>query len=275
MEHLRGDAAPDCTRRDTPGEESGDAAPEDYALLADLNLRLDRQGPGSDHATEKAIALAGLDRATSPKVADIGCGTGAATLLLARELDARVTAVDFLPEFIDKLRHRAHKSGVAGQVSPLVSDMAQLPFAPEEFDVIWSEGAVYNIGFAAGVTAWREFLRPGGSLVVSEITWTSATRPAEVQSFWESAYPEIDTAAAKIRVLEEAGYTPLGYFVLPPSCWLENYYLPLEREGAAFLERHGNSPQARALVQESERELALYRRFGDYYSYGMYIAQKR
>ena len=56
-----------------------------------------------------------------------------------------------------------------------------------------------------------------------------------MQSYWEAAYPEIDTAAAKIRVLEQAGFALLGYFPLSPDCWLENYYLPLAREGAAFL----------------------------------------
>jgi SAM-dependent methyltransferase len=60
--------------------------------------------------------------------------------------------------------------------------METLPFTEGEFDVIWSEGAVYNMGFEAGVSAWRRFLKPGGKLIVSEITWLSATRPPELQS---------------------------------------------------------------------------------------------
>ena len=40
-------------------------------------------------------------------------------------------------------------------------------------------------------------------------------------------YPGITTASANIGALEGAGYLPLGFFFLPPRCWLENYYEPL------------------------------------------------
>lgn len=247
---------------------------EDLSLLVDLHLHSERQGPGSDRETRRAIELAGLDANALIKVADIGCGTGASTLVLSRELNAHVTAVDFLPEFIQQLSSRAEVAGVADRISTLVCGMEELPFEENAFDLIWSEGAIYNMGFEAGVTAWQRFLKPGGVLVVSEISWTSAARPAEVQAYWEAAYPEIDTAAAKVAVLESAGYSPLGYFILPPYCWLDNYYLPLDREAADFLARHGHSEAARAVVEEGNTELDLYRRFGDYYSYGMYVARK-
>ena len=35
-------------------------------------------------------------------------------------------------------------------------------------DLIWSEGAIYNIGFEQGVRDWRPFLKEGGVLVASE-----------------------------------------------------------------------------------------------------------
>ena len=53
-------------------------------LIADLHLRNPRQGPGGDTETLQALQLAGLiDADSSLRVADIGCGTGAGTLLLA------------------------------------------------------------------------------------------------------------------------------------------------------------------------------------------------
>jgi SAM-dependent methyltransferase len=100
--------------------------------------------------------------------------------------------------------------------------MDTLPFADEEFDVIWSEGAIYNMGFEAGVSAWRRFLKPGGKLIVSEITWLTAERPSALQSHWDAEYPEIDVASAKIGILERRGFTPEGYFYLPTSCWIDN-----------------------------------------------------
>ncbi len=243
-------------------------------LLLDLHRSNVRQGPGGDAESKRAMELAGPDRSRPLKIADIGCGTGASTILLAKELNAGITAVDFLPEFLDELQTRARDHGVADRITPLNCSMDALPFTEGEFDVIWSEGAVYNMGFEAGISAWRRFLKPGGKLIVSEITWLSATRPPELQSHWETEYREIDVASAKIGHLERHGYSPEGYFVLPVPCWLENYYRPMQSRFDAFLERHGHSDQAKAIVDAERHEIALYERFRNYYSYGVYVAKK-
>ncbi len=246
---------------------------DEMHLLQDLHKAQDRQGPGSDDTTRRAIDLAFPEKKSGLRIADIGCGTGASTFVLARELGARVTAVDFLKGFLDVLQERAKKRDLAGRISCLECSMDALPFSAGEFDLIWSEGAVYSMGFTAGVKAWRTFLKPGGMLAISEITWITSTRPPEIQSHWEREYPEINTASAKIRVLEECGYAPVGYFVLPRRCWMDNYYLPLRREFPAFLERNPGSA-ARAIVDAEEREIALYERFNAYFGYGFYIARK-
>jgi cyclopropane fatty-acyl-phospholipid synthase-like methyltransferase len=220
------------------------------------------------------MEMAGLDRSRRLKIADVGCGTGASTILLAQELDAEITAVDFLPEFLDELESRAKEQGVADRITALNGSMDALPFAPEGYDAIWSEGAVYNMGFEAGVSAWKRFLKPGGKLIVSEITWLSATRPHELQSHWEKEYPEIDVASAKIGILERHGYSPEAYFVLPGRCWLENYYRPMQSRFDAFLARHGHSEQARAIVGAEAHEIALYEQYSAYFSYGVYVAKK-
>ncbi len=243
-------------------------------LLMDLHKNANRQGPGGDEETEKALNLAAIDRDAPLKVADIGCGTGAATLALARLLNARITAVDFLQEFLDVLEARAGTEGVSSKIVPLCCSMASLPFADEEFDVVWSEGAIYNVGFEKGVMAWNRFLKPGGLLIASEITWTTSARPAEIQEHWEKEYPEIDLASSKMGILEKSGYSLIGYFVLPEHCWLDNYYRPMQDSFKDFLERNGNSAEARAIVEAEVREIDLYEKYNAYYSYGVYIARK-
>ena len=246
---------------------------EDIALLTDLHIGNNRQGPGSEAATRRAIALAGLKPDPALQVADIGCGTGAASLVLARDLGAQVTAVDFLPAFLDRLGTRAAQAGLAGQITPLAASMEDLPFAPDSFDVIWSEGAIYNMGFEAGLKAWRPFLRPGGMLVVSELTWLTATRPAPLQAHWDAAYPQVATAGAKIAQLEAAGYRPEGYFALPTEDWLDHYYRPMQARFDGFLARH-DSAAARAIIAAEQEEIALYEAYRDYVSYGVYIARR-
>ncbi len=244
-------------------------------LLIDLHRSNFRQGPGGESETQQALMLAGLlDKSPPLKIADIGCGTGASTIQLARELDAEITAVDFLPEFLEELQTRAREHGVADKISTLRCSMDALPFADEDFDVIWSEGAIYNMGFEAGVSAWRRFLKPGGKLVISEITWLTSERPSELQAHWDAEYSEIDVASAKIGVLERHGFIPEGYFYLPTSCWFENYYRPMQNGFDAFLERNGGSDQAREIIESEKAEIALYEKHQNHYSYGVYIAKK-
>jgi SAM-dependent methyltransferase len=152
--------------------------------------------------------------------------------------------------------------------------MEALPFEDQSLDVIWSEGAIYNIGFTAGVRAWRRFLKPGGVIAVSELSWTTSDRPKDVEAHWLREYGEIETPASKLRVLEEAGYSPLAFFFLPRECWEEQYYAPLRAGFSAFLERHSHSVEARRIVEAEEQEMRMYRERGQWYGYGFYIARR-
>lgn len=243
-------------------------------LLLDLHKDATRQGPGGEAESLRALALMGLDRDRPLSVADIGCGTGAASLLLAKELNAQVTAIDFLPEFLAVLQERAEAAGLSDRITTCAASMDALPFEDNCFDLIWSEGAVYNMGFTAGIRAWRRFLKPGGTLVVSEITWLQATRPAELEAYWAKLYPEMDTASGKISVLEQAGYRLDGYFFLQPHCWLDHYYVPLQQRYGDFLARHGHRAEAQAIVAADREEIQTYERFQDHYSYGVYVATR-
>jgi SAM-dependent methyltransferase len=247
---------------------------DDLQLLVDLHLEADRQGPGGDAETHRAIELSGLRNRHGLEIADIGCGTGASTLVLARELDAKIVAIDFLPEFLAVLEARAIQAGVAERITTVNASMDSLPVTAGTLDAIWSEGAIYNIGFEKGVQDWRRFLKPDGILAVSELTWLTNSRPAELELHWRSQYAEVDTASSKMAVLERNGYTPLGYFVLPERCWLDAYYRPMQKRFAAFLKAHDSSDSAKAIVAAEEREMDLYERYRLHMSYGYYIARK-
>lgn len=247
---------------------------DELQLLIDLHKHAQRQGPGADAETLRALDLTRLDRTTPLKIADIGCGTGASTLMLAQHLNAEITAVDFLQEFLDILNDRAASLELQDKITPLCCSMDNLPFEAQEYDVIWSEGAIYNIGFAQGIKEWKRYLKKEGIMAVSEITWTSASPPEEIRQHWESEYPEIDTASSKFAILEQSGFSALGYFVLPEYCWLENYYRPLQNSFKDFLARNGDSKEARAIVEAEEREIELYEKYSNCYSYGVYIARK-
>lgn len=243
-------------------------------ILIDLHKDNDRQGPGGDDETRLAVTLSGLRGKPNLKIADIGCGTGKSTLVLADELNAHITAVDFLPDFLAKLEQAAADAGHADRITTLAESMDALPFGAGELDAIWSEGAIYNMGFEAGVAAWKPFLKDGGILAVSELTWLTDTRPAELQAHWDSEYSEVDTASAKIAILEKHGFTPVGYFPLPEHCWMANYYQPIRERFSALLDVHNHSDTVKAVVAAEETEIALYEQNRRFVSYGYYIARK-
>lgn len=247
---------------------------DDLQILVDLHKSNPRLGPGSDAHTIEALTLAGLPAREGLVVADLGCGTGASALVLAKHLNAYVTAVDIFPEFLQELTRRAQALGLDAHISTLKASIDALPFAKQSLDVIWSEGAIYNLGFEEGLIAWRPFLKPGGVLAVSEITWLTSTRPEPIQRHWAQEYPPIDLASAKIALLEKHGFSPVGYFTLPESCWLDNYYTPLQSRFAELLSQYNHSDSARACVDAEQREIELYQQYKDYYSYGFYIARK-
>ncbi|MEM7071178.1 MAG: class I SAM-dependent methyltransferase [Pseudomonadota bacterium] len=243
-------------------------------LLVDLYKTNPRQGPGGDQQTVQALRLAELFKNSKMlQIADIGCGTGASTMVLAKNLNAKITAVDLFNDFLELLKDEAKKQKIDHRIDTLVCSMDQLPFKKNTFDVIWSEGAIYNIGFAKGIKIFRQFLKPGGILALSEITWLTQKRPDEIAKYWQSQYPEIATATQKIRVLERQGFVLKGYFALPETCWIENYYNPLKNSFGDFLSKHP-CDNAKLIVESEKKEMSLYQKFRAYYGYGFYIARK-
>ena len=69
-------------------------------LICDFFSNMERQGPGSPEATLKALSF--VDGLTDESfIADIGCGTGGQTMVVAGHVPGRITGIDLFPGFID------------------------------------------------------------------------------------------------------------------------------------------------------------------------------
>ncbi|MDL4770627.1 MULTISPECIES: class I SAM-dependent methyltransferase [Thermomonosporaceae] len=93
---------------------------------------------------------------------DVGCGDG----LLARRLASRaahVTGIDRSPEMIERARTLSAKHG---NVEFMEADALACDLPAEGHDFVCSVTAIHHMDFTAALTAMRETLRPGGSLVV-------------------------------------------------------------------------------------------------------------
>jgi ubiquinone/menaquinone biosynthesis C-methylase UbiE len=247
---------------------------ENLKLLVKRHKHNKRQGPGSDEITRLAILHTGLAEKRGLKIADIGCGTGAQTIILAQTLDGKITAVDLFPEFLEKVETNAQNAGLEQRIETLQCSMDALPFKQESLDLIWSEGAIYIMGFEKGIQYWYSFLKPGGYLAVSDAVWLMEKRPPEIETYWNEEYREIETMASKAEKLKASGYNPVAQLILPQECWMDNYYLTLRQTMEEFLIRHDNSPAAKELLEMEAQEIKIYETYKEYYSYGFFIARK-
>ena len=245
----------------------------DFNMICDFFSNMERQGPGSPEATLKALSfIEGLT--VGSKIADIGCGTGGQTMVLARHTPGHITGLDLFPDFIDIFNRNAKLSGLQDRVKGVVGSMDDLPFREEELDLIWSEGAIYNIGFERGLNEWRKYLKPGGYIAVTEASWFTDERPAEIHDFWVDAYPEIDTLPNQVAKVYKAGYLPVATFVLPESCWTEHYFAQKIAAGETFLGKYAGNKAAEGFAELQRHEEVLYRKYKDFYGYVFFIAKK-
>ena len=140
-----------------------------------------------------------------------------------------ITGLDLFPAFIDLFNENMKKANLDDRINGMVGSMENLPFNHEELDLLWSEGAIYNIGFRGGLREWNRFLKRGAYIAVSEASWFTAERPLEIEAFWRDAYPEIDTIPNKVAIVQESGYIPIATFILYPC--------PTLRPGLSFRPR--------------------------------------
>lgn len=243
-------------------------------LIIEYHKDNERQGPGSEEATLKALSYIPYLNEKN-KILDVGCGTGGQTITLAKNTDVYITAIDMLPQFLEKLMEKAKESNLFDRIIAKEMLMDSLTFEENSFDVIWSEGAIYNIGFEKGLSLWRKHLKNDGYIAVSEISWLTDTRPGEIEQYWVNAYSEIDTIENKLSVIERCGYTPVAHFALDDKSWIENYYQPLMENSEAFLKKYNYADEVKEFIEASRIEADLYNRFKDYYSYVFYIAKKQ
>lgn len=244
-----------------------------FNLINEYFTELERQGPGGPEETIKALSF--IDNLSSKsKIADLGCGTGSQTMVLAQNTEASITALDLYAGSIDKLNVKAEKLGLHNRVKGIVGSMDQLPFQNEEFDLIWSEGAIANIGFEKGLNHWRNFLKKDGYVAVTYESWFTNERPAEIEKWWVDAVPEIGTIAHNISIMQKTGYIPVAAFTLPESCWTDNYFIPQKARQEEFLKKYAGNKTAEDMMSFMRREADLYSKYKQYYGYVFYIGKK-
>jgi SAM-dependent methyltransferase len=233
---------------------------------------LPRQGPGCTGATRKVFSyLPPLSK--EAQILDVGCGSGTQTRDLAALTSGTITAVDNHQPFLDSINAWAAKTGLEGRIQIHCASMDALPFEPGQFDLIWSEGAIFIMGFFEGLRAWKPLLKKGGYMVVSDAAWFEPEPPEDLVQWWEKEGYIPKTEDQLREQVKNAGLRLIATYRLPEAGWWDNYYVPMFVRITELRKSHGSDPSCAAILESFECEAEMYRKYKRYYGYTFFIMQ--
>lgn len=242
--------------------------------MAEIFGGLPRLAPGSNAATMRVLdALDGIPE--EARVLDVGAGTGAQSVVLAQALpNARITALDVNEHALGVLMQRAAQANVAGRISTHVGPMHAMDFPIDAFDLIWSEGSAYIMGFANALRKWKPLIRKNGYVVISECTWLTIAPSARAQDFWDAAYPAMQTLQQNLDLIAEAGYDLITTYTVPPAAWEDEYYALLEPRLAALPSTYPAGSREHKALMRIKDEIEIFRTHSDQFGYVFYALRK-
>ncbi len=245
---------------------------EGMEYFYELFSRLPRGGPGDNKSTRKAFSYL-KNVPSEPFILDIGCGYGIQTLELAKNSKGTIIALDNYQPFLDSLVQNAKKEGFENRILPKNQSMHEMDFKNGTFDVIWSEGALYIMGFRNGLKKCYQLLKNKGYCVVSEAVLLLPNLPRPLQEFWDEVYPDIKDINNNISLIQDENFTVVSHFTLPKSCWVD-FYSGMNTEIKSLRKKYPDNKIASQVFEACEKEILMYETYSDYYSYEFFIMQK-
>ncbi len=150
----------------------------------------------------------------SPKILDVGCGTGDLSLAFSRL--GSVTGCDFCHPMLRLGMEKAAKSRTRFPVFLLEADALNLPFADASFDAVVSAFVLRNLAdIDLGFREMRRVLRPGGLLGVLEF---GMPRPSLLATLYRLYFAKILPKIGKLisGVDGPYAYLPSSVQSFPP-----------------------------------------------------------
>jgi ubiquinone/menaquinone biosynthesis C-methylase UbiE len=187
--------------------------------------------------TRRAFRM--LPKLDRPRILDIGCGSGVPTMELARLGQGEVIGMDIDQAALGKLTKKIQDAGSSDRVRAVNCSILDMAFPDGSFDIVWSEGAIFVIGFQRGIQEWKRFLKPGGFMVIHD---------------------EKGDVEQKLRQISQCGYKLLGYFTLSQETWWTEYFAPLEKLIAESQTSYADDPHTLEEYNQAKRELKMFRR---------------
>jgi len=194
-----------------------------------------------------------LPKLDKPRILDIGCGSGVPTIELARLGQGEVIGIDIDQPALNKLTRKIGGAGFFNRVQAVNCSMLDMVFPDDSFDIIWSEGSIFVIGFERGIREWKRFLKPNGFMVIHD---------------------EKGNVEEKLEQISKCGYKLLGYFILNEDTWWTEYFAPLEKLVAKSQASYTDDPQKLKELDQVRKELEMFKNDPDRNNSVYFVIQK-
>jgi SAM-dependent methyltransferase len=198
---------------------------------------------------ERAVALG------AKVVVDVASGKGEAACAVAQAAGCRVVMVD---AFLPFMRHAASKvraRGLGGRVHAVYAEGGRIPAPDNAFDAGYCIGAPSLVGLQRCARSLARVVRPGGAVVVSDITWRRKPGLGP-EWLWIAEFQQL-TREEYARELEAPGMSVDRVFPHPRSAW-DDYFAPM-RAVAQEARAAGDA----AFADECERGIEIESRAAD------------
>lgn len=194
-----------------------------------------------------------LPKLDKPRILDIGCGSGVPTMELARLGQGEVIGIDIDQPALDKLTQKIREAGFSNRVQAVNCSILDMAFPDESFDIVWSEGSIFVIGFNRGIQEWKRFLKPNGFMVIHD---------------------EKGNVEEQLEQISKCGYKLLGYFILSEDTWWTEYFAPLEKLIAKSQTSYTDDPHTLEELNQAQRELEMFKHNPERNSSVCFVIQK-
>lgn len=111
-------------------------------------------------------AFEALPKMEMPRLLDVGCGSGAATIKLAEWLDGEIIGIDIDNGSLDSFREKIKNKALSSRIKAIKTSFIRNDFKDHSFNILWAEGVFHIIGYDKSLKESYRLLTQKGFLVI-------------------------------------------------------------------------------------------------------------